>query len=264
MFAYHPAVTFISNMNIRYTNSKVLWRINTLFNKLAYKIGLIKPAEHYPLFNNIFSGYGRPFRTLKEFDVTENIRKGFLRIIRVALKYGKKERFLYKITGWSRIRFLNELFPDALFINIIRDGRAVANSFLEVDWWEGWQGPQNWRWGELSKEYKQEWEKYERSFTILAGIQWKILMDEFEESREVIDSERILILKYENLVENPIPIFKKILEFCGLTLPKKFKRKMREYELRNTNYKWKENLQLTEQQNLTTCLSSHLKKYGYL
>ena len=263
MFAYHPDVTFISNMNIRFPNSKFLWRLNTLFSKFAYKIGLIKPTEHYPLFNQVFSGYGRPIRTLKEFDVTSTIRNGFYGIIEKAIKYGKRDRFLYKVTGWSRIRFLNELFPDALFINIVRDGRAVAHSFLEIEWWEGWQGPQNWRWDELPEKYRNEWENLEKSFAVLAGLQWKLLMDEFEESRKFINSDRILVIKYENLVKNPGKIFYKILEFCDLEFSKKFKKRIKNYELKNTNYKWKTNLNKREQQNLTQCLLNHLKKYNY-
>lgn len=53
----------------------------------------------------------------------------------------KRNRLLFKITGWPRVGFLHEIFEDAKFIHLIRDGRAVAYSLLQQPWWEGWRGP---------------------------------------------------------------------------------------------------------------------------
>src|SRR3712207_7426845 len=47
-------------------------------------------------------------------------------------------------------RSLSEIFKDAKFIHLMRDGRAVANSLLHVYFWSGWKGPGNWGWGQLS------------------------------------------------------------------------------------------------------------------
>jgi len=38
----------------------------------------------------------------------------------------KKPVFIHKYTGWSRIAFFKEIFPEARFVHVIRDGRAVA------------------------------------------------------------------------------------------------------------------------------------------
>lgn len=263
IFAHHPDVMFISNLNLKHPESKFLWRFNTIFNKLAYKKGFLKPSEAYPLFNKIFPGYARPCRTLKEFDVTTNINKKFHQFIKTILKYGKKERFLYKLTGWSRIRFFNEIFPDALFINIIRDGRAFANSIIQVPWWEGWNGPQNWRWGELAEEYKKEWENSEKSYIVLAGIQWKLLLDELEESRKFLDENRFLQVRYENLIQDPTATFEEILKFSDLPFPEKFRKKIQDKKFHNYNYKWKKNLPKREREKLNMILSEHLSKYGY-
>ena len=70
----------------------------------------------------------------------------------------KRNRLLIKITGWPRIGYLNEIFSDAKFIHILRDGRAVANSLINVEFWRGWQCPQNWRFGRLTEKQQKEWE----------------------------------------------------------------------------------------------------------
>ncbi len=92
----------------------------------------------------------------------------------------KRNRLLVKITGWPRLGYLHEIFPDAKFIHVVRDGRAVVNSLINVDWWDGWKGPQNWRWGDLDLSQTDEWEKYGKSFVVLAGIQLKIIMNALE------------------------------------------------------------------------------------
>src|SRR6266542_3077460 len=52
---------------------------------------------------------------------------------------------------YGRPRPLVEAFPRARFVNLIRDGRAVAYSLSRVDWWEDgvvwWYGqtPRRWR-----------------------------------------------------------------------------------------------------------------------
>src|SRR5213078_3203453 len=88
----------------------------------------------------------------------------------------RRHRLLVKITGWPRVGYLRAIFPDARFIHLIRDGRAVANSLIHTDFWRGWAGPSKWQWGEMGAEHHEEWERHGRSFVALAGIQWKIMM----------------------------------------------------------------------------------------
>ena len=63
------------------------------------------------------------------------------------------------MTGWPRAGFLHAVFPDARYVNVIRDGRAVANSWLQMDWWLGYRGPEHWHFGPLSDEHREVWER---------------------------------------------------------------------------------------------------------
>jgi hypothetical protein len=49
--------------------------------------------------------------------------------------------FLHKFTGWPGTGFVRQVFPEARFVNIVRDGRAVVASVLRTPWWRGHRGP---------------------------------------------------------------------------------------------------------------------------
>ncbi len=263
MLANHRDLAFISNFNVKFPKSPFIWRINSLFGKVGLRAGLVKPDEAYPLFNSIFPGYANPIRNLGSCDIFKSVYEGVRNLVNRNLIVQGKRRFVYKYTGWPRIGFFNAIFPDALFIHIIRDGRAVANSKLSATWWNGWRGPQNWRWGELPEGYREEWERGHRSFALLAGIEWKILLDEVERSKKVISEKKMLLLRYEDFVENPLDAFEKVCNFCDLPNSAKFKKRLQRYSLRNTNYKWREQLSESDQILLTKCLQGHLRRYGY-
>jgi hypothetical protein len=54
-----------------------------------------------------------------------------------------KPLFLHKFTGWPRTGFIRAVFPDARFIHIVRDGRAVVASEIRTSWWGGYLGPEH-------------------------------------------------------------------------------------------------------------------------
>ena len=56
------------------------------------------------------------------------LREQALRAAAQTCVSARRPRLLCKITGWPRIGFLHAVFPKREFINVIRDGRAVASS----------------------------------------------------------------------------------------------------------------------------------------
>jgi hypothetical protein len=176
----------------------------------------------------------------------------------------KRNRLLLKITGWPRVGFLSQIFEDAKFVHIMRDGRAVANSMLNIHFWRGWKGPQNWGWGELAPVHREEWDEYGQSFVVLAAIQWKILMDAVEDARSSVDSEHFLEIRYEDLCSDPLNTVKKVATFCGLKWSADFQEQIGAYQLKNTNDKFKSDLTARQQRDLEEVLGDYLRKYGYL
>jgi len=118
-------------------------RFQTLQKRLHYG-----PSEAWSLlFNEVSPTVVAPFRDLTEEDVTPWMRRRFERFYSERAVAQKKPFFLHKYTGWPRALFLNAIFPRAKFVHVIRDGRAVASSLLQMPWWRGYLEPSEWRFG---------------------------------------------------------------------------------------------------------------------
>ena len=176
----------------------------------------------------------------------------------------RRNRLLAKVTGWPRIGFMKEIFPDAKFAHIYRDGRAVANSWLNVSWWSGWQGPANWRWGELMPEQREKWERYDKSFVVLASIEWEILMAAQERAKQSIPESDLLEIRYKDLCQDPVRISQLVTKFGGLEWSSRVEATIHQFSLRNANHKWREHLSDAQQRVLNECLREALSKYGYV
>ena len=223
----------------------------------------IKPGESYAFWEHHRKGFSAPYRDLLAADVTEKDRSHLPRTMAKILSE-RRNRLLLKITGWPRIGFLSEIFADARFIHVMRDGRAVANSMLNVYFWQGWKGPRDWGWGELSPAQEIEWTEHGQSFVVLAAIQWKILMDAMEKAKSTISSERFLEIRYETLCSDPVGQFQKVARFCELEWTGSFEEQIRKYQPRNTNDKFKYDLTAEQQTDLEEVLRDYLMRYGYL
>lgn len=222
----------------------------------------IKPGESYSFWEHHCRGFSAPYRDLVAADVTDKTKSHLPRTM-AKIQTEKRNRLLLKITGWPRIGFLSEIFEDASFIHVMRDGRAVANSMLNVYFWRGWKGPQDWGWGELSPAQEDEWNEHDQSFVALAAIQWKILMDAMEKARNTVSSERFMEIRYEDLCSDPVGQLQKVTRFCGLEWTGRFERRIRQYEPRNTNDKYKYDLTARQQSDLEEVLGEYLIRYGY-
>ena len=219
---------------------------------------VFEPGECYTYWNNLYRGFGRPFRDLKKHDVTVRAKRR-IRLSLSQLISRKRERLLVKITGWNRICFLREIFPDALFVLVKRDPRAVINSFLNVDFWSGWQGPLNWRMGEISDEQKEELYRFDFSFVALAGIKIEILHNAFVAACSEVNCNNILEIKYEDFCGQPVQTIRNAIDFCGLEWTIQFEEMLRSFKIKNTNYKWKQDL-TKDQQKIA---EYYYRKIGY-
>jgi hypothetical protein len=265
----HPNISWLSALCNKFPNLPSINR--NLMKVIDYPIAgryikkILKPGECYDFWEHYCQGFSSPFRDLTKEDLTINKKIRVQNAMKKMLT-AKRSRLLIKITGWPRITFLLGIFHDAKIIHILRDGRAVANSLMNVKWWHGWLGPPNWRWGELSISQNAEWEKHNKSFLALAAIEWIILLDAWEKAKVASGHDDILEIKYEDLCLNPREIFKRVIEFCNLDWSKKIDVSLQKkiYNLKNANYKWQQDLTAKQQSILEDVMGTDLKKYGYL
>jgi hypothetical protein len=134
---------------------------------------------------------------------------------------------------------------------------------LNTDFWWGWRGPQNWRWGELTAEQKLEWDNSGRSFVVLAGIEWKILIEAFHKAKGAIKPENLLEIRYEDLCADCNRVIKNVLDFCELDQTRFYPKYSDKFVFRNQNYKWQKSLSSEQKKVLGELLQEYLCNYGY-
>jgi hypothetical protein len=222
----------------------------------------LDPAEAYALWGAHCGSFVAPFRDLEASDLTPRARRR-LRAVFSSLLTHRRPRLLLKVTGWPRIGFLQALLPRARFVHVYRDGRAVANSYLSVDWWSGWRGPANWAWGELTPDQRARWERSDRSFAALAGLNWELLMDAHRVALEKLASDDYMEIRYEDLCSNPIAVTRSITDFAGLEWSIRYERQIASLSYRNANDKWRRDLGELESAALEDTIMAALARYGY-
>lgn len=262
----HPNLAWLSTLCDRFPDRPEINR--TFLRALDYPLAelplrrLAPPSEAYLFWERYSRGFRWPCRDLTSRDVTLKTRSDLLFAMSSVLS-DRRDRLVLKITGWPRVGFLKAVFPGAKFIHIVRDGRAVANSMINVDWWWGWRGPQNWRWGDLSEEDRAVWEKNDRSFLALAGLQWNLLLDALAQSRDTVSEDDLTEVRYEDLCANPMSEIRRLIDFCELDLPRAFEEAIRGERIENKNEKYASELTVEQQGILGTVMEKYLRQYGY-
>ena len=178
--------------------------------------GFVVPIETYAPLERAYSGFSEPPRDLRADDVTPAARRSLVRTLGSLESRIPGGRALLKWTGWSRVGFMNEIFPDSLFVHVHRDGRAVASSLIRQPWWRGNRGPTSWRWGPLPEELKKIWLDHGRSPAVLAGLQWKITFRRAETALSRIHADRVFRIAFERLLEEPVETVRVLHGWAGL------------------------------------------------
>jgi omega-hydroxy-beta-dihydromenaquinone-9 sulfotransferase len=109
-----------------------------------------------------------------------------------------------------RIGLLDEVFPDARFVAMTRDGRAVARSLLAVDWW-----PDHFVWWYGGTP--RDWDRDGGAPAELAAHHWVQEVEVIEDGLAGIAPERVHRVRYEDLVAAPHDVLAGTAAFAGLS-----------------------------------------------
>jgi hypothetical protein len=266
LLAHHPRLMWLSGFTLRFPDRPALnrWAVSAMDNPMVRRLARdrIRPGESYRFWDRYAYGFSEPCRDLVRSDVSPRVKKQLHKAFEPMLT-AKRDRLLLKITGWPRLGYLNEVFEDAKFIHIMRDGRAVASSLMHVHFWRGWYGPQGWRAGLLSAEDQAVWESYDRSFAALAGLEWRIQMRAMEAARRAVDPALFHEIKYEAFCEQPLDTFRRVLDFAELPWSAELEREVKAARIKSTSNRWRDDLSPGQQTILDDLLRDDLRRYGY-
>ncbi len=245
-FAKHPDLAWISNITKKVPSSLWLTRIIMLFRN-----------DHRPTeANNVWRKFaGDDDESLGRDDVTAAAGKYLHTVLQNNLRIFNKPRFVNKCPGNSvRIEFLQEIFPDAIFIHIIRDGRAAAYSIMRSRlghagaYWSvkppGWQ--------DLLK----------LPLVDACALQWKMTVEAILQSAKKLPREQYMAVKYEEFVARPAEIFEQVGEKCDLVWQDDLLQTITA-GMDNRNFKWQTEMQDADKNTLNVLLSDFLKQLGY-
>jgi hypothetical protein len=202
------------------------------FNKI-----LFKPSEAYNFWEHITGkriDFSRGF--LLEERASEEEKKKIRSVFSKMVAYQKRKRLAFKITGPSRIGYLTSIFPDALFINIVREPLPTIHSWLKVDFWQNKGKNQLWWTGAYNEEEINWASNNSENPPLLAALQYKKLNDI---TKLEIEKHKVkcLTVRYEDFVLTPEKIIEDILDFCGLPESKLVTEYMKRNKIYNQNKK---------------------------
>jgi hypothetical protein len=239
LIARHEDVGFISNVEDRFPLARPLGRWNNSLYRAVPPAMTRKgrprfaPSEGYRLLDaEVSPALSRPVRDLTAEDLTPWLAQRLRSSMTRHAARQATATFSHKFTGWPRTGLLAEAFPGCRFVHVVRDGRAVANSLLQMPWWSGYQGPGAWRYGPLPQPYAELWDRSGRSFPVLAGLTWRLLMDAYVQAERAAEPERWLTVRYEDVLAKPREHFERILQHVGLPWSARFEAGLRRHPLR--------------------------------
>jgi Sulfotransferase family len=190
-------------------------------------------------------------------------RRRLRRMVSSVLRYQGKPRFAAKITGPARLEYIISIFPDARFVHVIRDGRAVVRSltrFLRGTWrmnepiWRGGFGE-----GDLG-----QWERYQDSPVALAAIQWRAVVRSARQEAARFAPTQYAEVRYEDFIEDPHTVLDELATFCDLrSSPAPHQFLDERIALADMNVQWRAAFTGDERQMLNDLMCDTLAELGY-
>lgn len=172
--------------------------------------------------------------------VAEMMRRRFARLLRdrdgrefFRLRQPSRLRFLEKTPKNAlRLPFLNQIFPDALYIFLFRDVRANLSSMMEA-WlssrWKtyprlpGWQGPP---WSLL---LPPGWQHLNgKTIAEICAFQWQVANRTVLDDLRELPKQRWTSLSYERLLNDPAASIERLCAFADLQMDERLRSRLAE------------------------------------
>jgi hypothetical protein len=268
MLACHPELAWFSNLNERFVDLPCLSALSRLrdFNLTSGVFSGLRrylpmPAEAINVPRHATGGLFQAHGQLSASDIDPDAVRRYRAYIDRVKRWQGKPRFLHKHTGFARIALLDQLDPQAKFVQIVRDGRAVAYSMLRVDWWDG--SMDSWWWGEMPEHYREEYERSGREPLILAGIVWKHLLDLTAQETRPLSPDRLLTVSYTDFLKRPMESIDAICRHADLESSSVFRKRLGRFKIWNADEAWRKGLRPAQIAALEDSLQTHLERYRF-
>jgi hypothetical protein len=190
-----------------------------------------KPVEAQGIWDRVRRGDDDHLGASAARDVD---REWYRRLVARTVVHRGGRRFVAKYPRLSlRTGWLDAVFPDAFFVHMARDWRAVVNSTVDRkdkrhNHGGGWFGvrPTGWR------DWESEPHDLQATRTFVAVTR------ELERAAPEF-GDRWIHVEYAELCERPLDVVRNLLERVGLSWTPEFEGLLREQRFANANAKWR-------------------------
>jgi hypothetical protein len=210
------------------------------------------PVEGEPLYTR--AGVARPGGpTPRSVAPATELPKAFATIRRFG---GGSVLVSKRIANNLRIPLLADVFPEARFVFLVRDGRAVAASLSRVDWWPDshvwWYGGSPRRW---AAEGRDPWE--------ICARNWVEELEQIGSGLAGVPETQVLRLRYEYLVAEPAAALERVAAFVGLAPDAAWRRGIGELAFPDRTEAWRDDLDPAAVDRISQIQREELGRYGY-
>lgn len=248
LLCLHPAIAYISNYETRLgwfpdglACRAVAWRpdekLQAWFNQRgnAYFsarpwLKRVLPTPHEG--EKVFASAGMPlFPARDEPPGEQTIRRLRARFERLRRRAGASVLVSKRTANNRRIPQLERIFPHARYIHLVRDGRAVARSLSNVEWWDGhtvwWDG-----------RTAADMERSGEPRLAICAQNWVRELAEVRDQLAHVAPERVLELRFEELLADPLRHLERILRFLDVESLALFRAAVLSLNLRPVEAQW--------------------------
>lgn len=249
LLARHDELGWLSTFNEVFPSQPWLARFSNLYRqpifskKIKHLPFFPKPFEAYRFWERYLPGFSRRDKPLTAGDVPEEGIAPVRRAVSRVLEAQGKDRFLIKVTGWSRMAYFDRIFPDARFIFLKRECRATVSSWVRAGWLDVTSGldTDRWQWGEVPRPYRRLWLELGAGPLLSAAVKIQLDLDDIRRNVNRF-RDRSHELQYEELITRPENVLRSLLDFCRLEWTDSFARVVDGTTFYNPIDKWRTHL----------------------
>jgi hypothetical protein len=171
--------------------------------------------------------------------------------------YQRKNNLVIGYEGFPRIRMLRRVFPQAKFIQSIRDPRSVAyqmiRKIMKVD--HSFLNQRKAYTDLMPEALKQRLEELPDTPVSFCGVYTRWLHELYKEEMAELPEEDQLEVSYSDLLSRPERTLKKTLRFAGFPHDKRFAYYLKFHDIQISNQRTNRNLSTDESEQLTQAVA---------
>lgn len=259
----HPKLAWLSNFNERFPRIPQVAAWSSLYTRTQLRAlrgkGLPVPSEAYAvwdLIRPVADSPGDP--PLDETHVTAVERERMHNVLAANLYYHGKTRFVNKNTrNTRRMRYLHAIFPDAIFIHVLRDPRAAIASLLKVEWWPALKV---WCQNQITA---QQWARQGKDPALLATDLWMNEVRCVLEAKAKLPAPQYFEVRYEEFIQNPKTVLHELLANCDLRRTPDFEHFVESFALQSMNFKFKNQFSPQQLAMIEEMIAPLARQLGY-